>query len=241
MRHGAWLPLAMLLLFFVGCTGSPADSTDSVPLGNGADSCEEASRSAVVDPADPADGFTFAAADLLAAFARSWAGTWAAQSGSTDASLDLAWTDGGIEAVTYTLHQDTGGAMQGAPSADCSSQYEIAVGFTTSTADGALNEVGAVTLIGAAADAASFHADIDIGAVGGTTRPSGWLPEDWASNTLSLDGAGTPEQLQVSATWHASSAPSGPAVDSGAPTDTGTMSPSGMTEGAGSMTLTPVP
>jgi hypothetical protein len=115
------------------------------------------------------------------------------------------------------------------------------VAYVVTTADGVLDEAGATTLVGTAADSASFHADIDVDAVGGATRPSGWVPEDWASSTLSLDGAGTPEQLQVSATWHASSAPSGPAVDSGATTETGTVSPSGMTEGAGSMSLAPAP
>jgi len=143
--------------------------------------------------------------------------------------------------VTYAVHTDTGGMTQGAPSADCPPRYEIAVGYRASTADGLLDEAGGTVLVATAADAASFHAAIDIGAVGGTTRPSGWLPEDWASNTLSLDGAGTPEQLQVSATWQASSEASGPVVDSGAPTETGTVSPSGMTEGVGMMTLAPVP
>lgn len=231
-----------MLLFLVACTGAPdsattLDSTD--PGGDAADYCEETGRTPVTDRSVPSDGFTFAAGEVVNAFAGAWSGTWAVYSGGGGAAAaGLAYSDGAIEGVTYQLHQDTSG-MGGGAEPQCASRYEIAMDLAASTDDGQIAEAAAVTVVASESEAMSFNVGVDIGSVGGTTRPS-WDPSDWATNTLSLDGSGSGANLTISATWQASSGARGPVVDTAsAGTETGTVEPSGMTEGVGSMSLTP--
>ncbi len=198
----------------------------------------------VTDPAVAADGFLFSAAEVIGAFAIPWTGTWSPYSsaGGT-ADVSLLWSDGAIAAVTYAINEpDSGSMAQGAPSAECPSRYAIDLLLSVSTDDGLLAEAVSTTLVASSATVASFDASVDIASVGGTTRPAAWDPADWPVNTLALNGYGDGAALTVSVGWQASSGARGPELDTasgGGVVETGTVEPSGMTEGVGSMSLTP--
>jgi hypothetical protein len=237
-----------MLLLLLGCIPSSSVLTPgSVPdaPGQGAAAyCEETGRAAVADPTAPADGLAFSAADVLGAFAIPWTGTWSPYAGpGGTADVSLLWSDGAIAAVTYAMNEpDTGSMAQGAPSAECPSRYEIDLLLSVATDDGLLAEAVNTTLVASSAAAVSFDAAVDLASVGGTTRPAAWDPADWPVNTLSLDGYGDGAALTISVGWQAASGARGPELDTasgGGTVETGTTEPSGMTEGVGSMSLSP--
>lgn len=242
----------MMLILLLGCIPSSSvltpHSLPDAPGQGAAAYCEETGRAAVADPMVPANGLTFSAADVLGAFAIPWTGTWSPYAGpGGTADVSLLWSDGAIAAVTYAMNQpDTGSMAQGAPSAECPSRYEIDLLLSVATDDGLLAEAVGTTLVASSAASVSFAASVDLASVGGTTRPAAWDPADWPVNTLSINGYGygygDGATLTISVGWQASSGARGPSLDTGSgggTVETGSTEPSGMTEGVGSMSLSP--
>ena len=237
-----------MLLLLLGCIPSSTvltpDSLPDAPGQGAAAYCEETGRAAVSDPTVPAVGLPFSAADVLGAFAIPWTGAWSlyASPGGT-ADVSLLWSDGAIAAVTYAMNEpDSGSMAQGAPSAECPSRYEIDLLLSVATDDGLLAEAVNTTLVASSAASVSFDAAVDFASVGGTTRPAAWDSADWPVNTLSIYGYGDGATLTISVGWQASSGARGPSLDTGSgggTVETGTTEPSGMTEGVGSMSLSP--
>ncbi|MEQ1568798.1 MAG: hypothetical protein ABMA64_24385 [Myxococcota bacterium] len=147
--------------------------------------CVEDSVVQVVDPAVPADGFGFAAAEVLDSVAGTWHGVGVLEDGTElVADVVVAWDGQPIDAITS--HLDPGDGLGEGPVFDCAPTYDI--GFTL--------DLGASPLLEAAGGArvsvtelsgVELPVQVDVSEVGGALEPPEWdHPEYWDRTALSM-------------------------------------------------------
>lgn len=227
----------MILLLLAAC-GTLVDvkSDDTGTLEAGADpyACVESERIELTDLSVPADGLDFAPQAVVDAYGGAWTGTFSFTAGNEERAGFGVRPEGLWQLVKREASGS--GLGDGAPVEDCGPMYSWGTESVLTDASGALDEVFGAGVIVRALDAVELFGVVPLGAVVGSTRPSGWDPADWDRTDLVVTGTASPAGWLVSAMWVASQ--EADAKDEGT-AETGTVDVSGMTEGVGSGSFTP--
>lgn len=204
--------------------------------------CQEDSRVVVVDPTVPADGFDFAAQDVIDALVGTWEGSGDLKGGGP-ATVDLAVAQvGPIEAVLSHLEDEgssEGGGALGAPSASCAPFYDLGVTLSLS-ADPYLFADGGAILTAGGPDSLFVYVEVDRGDVTGTLQPPDFTsPEFWDRESLAIGFNVDPTSAWLDLTWwaindDATDGTAQPTTGTGT-VSTGTVEPSGATAPIGTI------
>ncbi|MDP2313391.1 MAG: hypothetical protein Q8P41_10830 [Pseudomonadota bacterium] len=232
----------MLLAILAGCGFDDAskplggDTGDTGHPTGDAYGCIEDGQTAIADTSVPAEGMDFAPDTVVAAFAGAWGGRFDFADGEV-AMAGFSVSPEGTWALVSRHYVDSG-LGEGGLAEDCGPTYLWTTEAMLSDETGALDERIAVQISVPTADVALLTGTVALDSMVGTTRPEAWDPADWAENDLSVSANATPGQWIVQVLWWASTGVD--AKDEGAETETGTVSPSGMSELVGTMTATPL-
>lgn len=212
-------------------------SADTGHLGGGADMpayCVEDRREAVADPTVAATDFSFAVQTAIDAQVGRFVGTLTPYTGESGGlTVQVADPGLGIAAVYRVLvdpNEGETGMAQGAPGAsDCPPVYEYALAVAVRSDDGAFVADFSPTLEVSDPAATTLHDQVLLAAFAGTARPTFDIGK-WASVSFAVDAAQADDAWTGSFTWFGLSEA---AESAGAEAETGSVNPSGETEGVG--------
>lgn len=229
-------------------TSSPvddtADTTDSSG-GTGGDMpayCAEDHRTEVTDLTVPAEGFVFSPQAAIDTQIGTYAGplTKYDKSGTVGMSLDVTFTGKAVAAVYRVLVDPSGGegsmAADSGPT-DCPPVYEYGLNALLGTSDGSYTGALSALVLVAEPGTGNISASLPIASFTGSAQPA-FDTTKWASVSLELDAAQVAGGWSGSMMWLGSNASGGPEATADTAAETGTVEPSGVTEGIGGFALT---
>jgi hypothetical protein len=189
------------MLVAVGC--SRGEDTGYPGL---SDTCVEASRSAVDNPAEPASDLDFAAASAVSRVIGRWKGTFEYDDGRA-VPLHVTFTEpssGTIAAVTQEANEggpDTGPWSEGSSDLSCPSFYDIPLNGRFVLGDGSLSGTFDIALHASSQIAQGFTIRRDFTAMPGSLAPRTFDPADWDRTQLVIDATMADDAWTGFAAW----------------------------------------
>lgn len=244
----------MLSLLWVGCWFDQAvedsGTTDTGAVGGSfaPDFCAEISAAEPLDPAIAGEGLGLAANEWIAPLLVEWFGT-ASFGGPASMHAVLVGT---VLEVRYELVEGGGGSVEtkaSEPAATaasftsvlvCQPKYRAMLDLVVVAGDaGQVNETLSAMWEGTPGTEIVFTGYLPMENVVGTVRPS-FETADWDHTDLVFSAWGTPTELRVDLLWQASNEVAIVGGTTAGDVSTSTVAPSGMSESAGYLLLSPL-